>query len=132
MNTTIQVALLDGIINTLLDGDTNTAIVGLLRMRRELTKAPKAPTYPAHGLTIAHESELPPMQPVNPGRKVKFKDVPCPLCKAKAGTECFEMANRGPNAAITSTRKPAGSSKHLARRALAADSNDGPPLRNAS
>lgn len=65
---------------------------------------------------------IPPMVPVA-GKKVKSKDLDCTTCKAKPGTECFEMSSRGPHATPTNVRREKGSTTHHSRRRAAKAAN---------
>jgi len=109
MNTYIQAALIDGIINELLDGNVDTAIVRLVRMKREIdsksldgmkaeikaeldAKFGKLPPYA--------QDKLPKVKPI-PGKRPKSIDVNCPTCGARKGKPCFQMSNPGRSAIPT-------------------------------
>ena len=98
-------------MEAMLSGDNDRALGLLLRASLahdeeiSLAKAASEPT----------KDDLPEITPLREKAK-KPKDIKCPTCGAKPGTECFVMTSRGPHGKPTEQRRAAGSTTHTARR----------------
>ena len=106
--------LMGRMIDDLCAGNVDDVILKLTKMQHALKRE-----------HIEHvDDRRPPSLPLLPkvkpvaGKRLQSKDVSCPSCKAKPGTECFVMTGPGRSSKPTDVRRTNGS-VHKTRTAKA-------------
>jgi len=111
-------AVLDHILELILDNEIDKAIVAIVRTKQAL-KVESMYDDVARPHPDDRES-LPNLRPFKPKRP-KSINVSCPTCGAKAGKPCFEMINAGRNATPTDVVRAKG--YHAKRTAKAKEAS---------
>lgn len=88
-------------MSAMLNNDTDRALGLLMRASLAYDDAISRSIPVAEPLAQAVE-DLPPITPVNGGRKVRASETRCPTCGAKPGKPCKRMTARGRNGKPTS------------------------------
>ena len=117
-------AVLDHILDLVVQGEYDKAIVAIVRTKQALRVEAEYERSIANAIEAeAVGSDLPTVRPVKSAR-ILAKEVTCPTCKAKPNKQCFRMSARGKNGEPT-TDVLAHGKFHVQRRKAAKEARNG-------